>query len=168
MSQLMESSIARQFDRLPPHSVEAEMCMLASMMLDVTKDMTGQIVQMVTEESFFQADHQILFKTLKELYEQNRPIDAMIVREELIKRQLLDEIGGIEYLAAILSSVPNAANGTHYAGIVREKALLRQLIAASNDIIREAYSPHESAELVVENAEKKIFAIAEKKISGQI
>jgi hypothetical protein len=69
MSQLMDSSISRQFDRLPPHSVEAEMCMLASMMLDVTKDMTGQIVQMVTEESFFQADHQILFKTLKELYE---------------------------------------------------------------------------------------------------
>src|SRR3954447_10454065 len=103
--QLMESS--GPFDRLPPHSVEAEMCMLASMMLDVTKDMTGQIVQMVTEDSFFQADHQILFKTLKELYEQNRPVDAMIVREELIKRQLLDEIGGIEYLAAILSSVPN-------------------------------------------------------------
>jgi replicative DNA helicase len=164
----MESSIARQFDRLPPHSVEAEMCMLASMMLDVTKDMTGQIVQMVTEESFFQADHQILFKTLKELYEQNRPIDAMIVREELIKRQLLDEIGGIEYLAAILSSVPNAAHGAHYAEIVKEKALLRQLISASNEILREAYSPMESADIVLENAEKRIFQIAERKVAGSM
>src|SRR5256885_7508373 len=168
MSQLMDSAIAKQFERLPPHSVEAEMCLLASMMLDVSKDAVGQIVQIVDEESFFQADHSILFKVLKKLYEANRPIDAMIVREELIKGQILEEIGGIEYLAAILSSVPNAANGTHYAGIVREKALLRQLIAAGNDIIREAYSPHESAELVVENAEKKIFAIAEKKISGQV
>jgi replicative DNA helicase len=168
MSQLMDSSIARQFERLPPHSVEAEMCLLASMMLDVSKDAVGQIVQIVDEESFFQADHAILFKALKKLYESNRPIDAMIVREELIKHHLLDEIGGIEYLAAILSSVPNAANGAHYAGIVREKALLRQLISASSDILREAYSPHETAEIVLENAEKKIFQIAEKKVAGQM
>jgi replicative DNA helicase len=168
MSQLMDSSIARQFERLPPHSVEAEMCLLASMMLDVSKDAVGQIVQIVDEESFFQADHAILFKALKKLYESNRPIDAMIVREELIKHHLLDEIGGIEYLAAILSSVPNAANGAHYAGIVREKALLRQLISASSDILREAYSPHETAEVVLENAEKKIFQIAEKKVAGQM
>jgi replicative DNA helicase len=164
----MDSSVARQFDRLPPHSVEAEMCMLASMMLDVSKDATGQIVQMVTEDAFFQADHQILFKTLKDLYEANRPIDAMIVREELIKRQLLDEIGGIEYLAAILSSVPNAAHGAHYAEIVKEKALLRQLIAASSEIIREAYSPMESAAIVLENAEKRIFQIAERKVAGHM
>jgi len=168
MDQLMDAAVARQFERLPPHSVEAEMCLLASMMLDVTKDAVGQIVQIVDEESFFQADHSILFKVLKKLYEANRPIDAMLVREELIKGQLLEEIGGIEYLAAILSSVPNAANGAHYAGIVREKALLRQLIAASSDILREAYSPHETAEIVLENAEKKIFAIAERKVAGQL
>lgn len=168
MSHLMDSSIARQFDRLPPHSVEAEMCLLASMMLDVTKDQVGQIVQIVNEESFFQADHSILFKVIKQLYEANRPIDAMIVREELIKRQVLEEIGGIEYLGAILSAVPNAAHGAHYAHIVREKALLRQLIGASNDILREAYAPHESAEVVLENAEKKIFQIAERKVAGQM
>jgi replicative DNA helicase len=168
MSQLIDSSISRQFDRLPPHSVEAEMCLLASMMLDVSKDTVGQIVQMVEEEAFFQADHQILFKVLKKLYEANRPIDAMIVREELIKQGLLDEIGGIEYLAAILSSVPNAAHGPHYAEIVKEKALLRQLIAASSEILREAYAPMESAEAVLENAEKRIFQIAERKVSGSM
>jgi replicative DNA helicase len=156
------------FDRLPPHSLEAEMCVLASMMLDVSRDAIGQIVQLLDGEAFFQADHQILFDVLKKLYESNRPIDAMIVREELIKRQLLDEIGGIEYLAAILNSVPNAANGVHYAGIVKEKALLRQLIATSTDILREAYSPHEKAETVLENAEKRIFRIAEKKVAGQL
>src|SRR4051812_33946282 len=159
MSQLMDSSIARQFERLPPHSVEAEMCLLASMMLDVSKDTVGQIAQIVDEESFFQADHSILFKVLKKLYEANRPIDAMIVREELIKGQILEEIGGIEYVTETLSSAPSAPNGAHYAGIVREKALLRQLIPASNEIQREAYAPHETADIVLENAEKKIFAI---------
>src|SRR4051812_22550646 len=112
MSQLIES-VAAQFDKLPPHAIEAEMCLLASMMLD--KDMVGQVVQIVERDAFFQADHQIIFDILVKLYEQNRPIDAVIVREELLKRQLLDEVGGIQYLAAILNSVPSAAHGAHYA-----------------------------------------------------
>jgi replicative DNA helicase len=132
------------------------------MMLD--KEMVGQVVQIVDREAFFQADHQIIFDVLVKLYEQNRPIDAIILREELIKRQLLDEVGGVQYLAAILNSIPSAAHGAHYAGIVREKALLRQLIAASNDILRDAYAPHEQAELVLDKAEKRIFDIAQKKV----
>jgi replicative DNA helicase len=166
MSQLIESSIAQQFDRLPPHSIEAEMCLLASMMLD--KEVIGQVVSILDREAFFQADHQIIYDILLKLYEQNRSIDAVIVREELLKRQLLDEIGGVQYLAAILNSVPSAAHGTHYAGIVREKSLLRQLIAASNDILRSAYLPHEQADVVLDKAERQIFQIAEKKVSGQM
>ena len=164
MTQLVDSSVARQFDRLPPHSIEAEMCLLASMMLD--KEMIGQVVQIVDRDAFFQADHQIVFDILIKLYEQNKAIDAVIVREELGKRQLLEEIGGVPYLAQILNSVPSAAHGAHYAGIVREKSLLRQLIAASNDILRDAYAPHEQADLVVDKAEKRIFEIAQKKVGG--
>src|SRR6266446_4731175 len=155
-------SLSGQFDRLPPSAVEAEMCLLASMMLD--KDMIGQVVQIVDREAFYQADHQIIFDIIVKLYEQNRPIDAVILREELIKRQLLDEIGGVQYLAAILNSVPSSAHGAHYAGIVREKYLLRQLIAASNETLRDAYAPHEQAELVLDKAEKRVFEIAQKKV----
>jgi len=162
MDQLMDNAVARQFERLPPASVESEMCLLASMMLD--KEMVGQVVQIVDRDAFFQADHQIIYDVLVKLYEQNRPIDAVILREELIKRQLLEEIGGTNYLSAIISTVPSAAHGAHYAGIVREKALLRQLIAASNDILRDAYAPHEQAELVLDKAEKRIFEIAQKKV----
>ena len=164
MTQLMDSSVARQFDRLPPQSIEAEMCLLASMMLD--KEIVGQAVQIVDRDSFYQADHQIIYDVLVKMYEQNRPIDAVILQEELSKRQLLEEIGGIAYLAQILGSVPSSAHGAHYASIVREKALLRQLIAASNEILRDAYAPHEQADLVLDKAEKKIFEIAQKKVSG--
>src|SRR5436190_1460891 len=166
MSQLIDSSLASQFDRLPPHSIEAEMCLVASMMLD--KEMIGQIVQIIDREAFFQADHQVIYDTLVKLYEQNRPIDAIIVREELAKRQLLDEVGGSRYLGEILNSVPSAAHGAHYAGIVREKFLLRQLIGASNEILRDAYAPHEQADLVLDKAEKRIFEIAEQKSTGQM
>ena len=106
MSQLVES-LSGAFDKLPPHAIEAEMCLLASMMLD--KEMVGSVVQIVDRDAFFQADHQIIWDVLVKLYEQNRPIDAIILREELIKRQLLDEVGGVQYLAAILNSVPSAA-----------------------------------------------------------
>src|SRR5260221_11654729 len=163
MTQIADT-LAGQFDRLPPHSIEAEMCLLASMMLD--KEMVGQVVQIVDRDAFYQADHQILYDMLVKLYEQNRPIDAVILREELAKRQLLEEVGGTAYLAQILSSVPSSAHGAHYASIVREKALLRQLIAASNDILRDAYAPHEQADLVLDKAEKRIFEIAEKKVQG--
>jgi replicative DNA helicase len=164
MSQLIDPAVARQFDRLPPSSIEAEMCLLASMMLD--KEMVGQIVQIVDRESFYQADHQIIYDILVRLYEQNRPIDAVIVFEELMKRQLLEEVGGKGYIAQILGMVPSAAHGAHYAGIVREKALLRQLIAASNEVLREAYAPHEKADMVLDNAEKRIFEIAQKKVGN--
>ena len=162
MSQLIDSSSTRQFDKLPPHAIDAEMCLLASMMLD--KEMIGNVVQIVDRDSFFQADHQIIFDVLVKLYEQNRSIDAVILREELIKRQLLEEVGGVQYLAEMLNRVPSAAHGAHYAGIVREKALLRQLIAASNDILRDAYAPHEEATLVLDKAEKRIFEIAQRKV----
>src|SRR5690348_11302524 len=164
MSQLMDNAVARQFEKLPPHAIEAEMCLLASMMLD--KEMVGSVVQIVDREAFYQADHQVIYDVLVKLYEQNRPIDTLIVREELAKRQLLEEVGGTAYLAQILGTVPSAAHGAHYASIVREKALLRQLISASNDILRDAYAPHEQADLVLDKAEKKIFEIAQQKVSG--
>jgi replicative DNA helicase len=166
MSQLIDPAVARQFDRLPPHSIESEMCLLASMMLE--KDMIGQAVQLIDRESFYQADHQIIYDVLVKLYEMNRPIDSVILFEELVKRQLLDEVGGTSYIAQILNSVPSSAHGMHYAGIVREKAMLRQLIAASNDILRDSYAPYEQADIVLDKAERRIFEIAQKKVGGSM
>src|SRR4029079_3454742 len=100
MSQLIDSQISGQFDRLPPHSIEAEQCLLASMMLD--KEVIGQAVTSVERDAFFQTDHQIIFDILIKLYEQNKPIDSVIIREELLKRQLLEEVGGAAYLGQLL------------------------------------------------------------------
>ncbi|MGH7176635.1 MAG: replicative DNA helicase, partial [Tepidisphaeraceae bacterium] len=166
MIELNESQSPGQFDRLPPHSLDAEMCLLASMMLD--SQLIGDTVDQVDRDAFYQADHQIIYDVLVKLYEQNRPIDAVILREELAQRQLLEEIGGTAYLGQILSTVPSSAHGQHYARIVREKSLLRQLISASNGILRDAYAPHERAELLLDRAEKRIFDIVQKKVSGQL
>lgn len=156
--------IGDPFTRLPPHSIEAEMCLLASMMLD--REIIGMAVQMLSRDAFFQADHQIIWDVLVRLYEANRPIDAVIVREELLRQGLLETVGGTAYLAKIISAVPSAAHGEQYARIVRDKFLLRQLIAVSDENLREAYAPHESAEEVLDKAEKRLFQIAERRVSG--
>jgi replicative DNA helicase len=159
------TGLAKQFERLPPHSIESEMCVLASMMLDVSADreVVGDVIGILAEEDFFQADHAILFKALRQLFDGGRPIDAMILRTELEKRQLLEEIGGVEYLAAILNTVPNAMHGAEYARTVKEKSQLRELIKVSSDTLREAYSPHENAVDVLDRAEKSLFALSEKR-----
>src|ERR1700683_5170211 len=103
MSQLIDPAVASQFDRLPPHSIEAEMCLLASMMLE--KELIGNVVSVIDRDSFYQVDHQIIYDVLVRLYEQNRPSDAVILAEELSKRQLLEEVGGAAYLGQILNRV---------------------------------------------------------------
>jgi len=166
MTQLIDSSIASQFDRLPPHDLGAEMCTLASMMLD--KEICGQVLQTIDRDVFFQADHQIIFDLILRLFNANQPVDAVILRDELSKRQLLEEVGGMPYLAKILDAVPSAVHGPYYAGIVRDKSTLRRLIAAGNDILRDAYAPHESCDVLVDRAESRVMEIAERKIAGSI
>jgi replicative DNA helicase len=137
MSQLIEPSLAAQFDRIPPCAIDAEMCLLASMILD--RDCIPVVRSVVDRDAFYQADHQIIFDVLVKLYERNRPIDAVILRNELAQRNLLDEIGGTAYIAQLFSQVPSAAHAQHYARIVADKSLLRRLIQIANDALRDGY-----------------------------
>lgn len=117
------------FDRLPPQSREAEMCLLASMMLaDADAALFAECRSAIPPGAFVLSDHQILFRTLSEMADRGVKIDALTLREELIRRHLLDEIGGIKYLAQLLNAVPSPSHGPHYAAIVREKAILRGIL----------------------------------------
>ncbi len=153
-------------NKLPPHSIESEMCLLASMTLD--RDAIGEVVQKVDRDAFYLADHQIIFESLVKLWQDNKPVDAVLLREDLARRQLLEEVGGTTYIAEILGSVPSAAHCLHYAAVVREKSMLRKLIDASNKTLQDAYSPHESVEQVMDRAEKRVFDLQQQKVSGEV
>jgi replicative DNA helicase len=140
----MSLSIASQFDRLPPHSIEAEMSTLASMMLAGECVMVDEILASTPDEAYFQVDHQIYSKIIRDLRRDGRAIDAVTVREELISRHLLEDVGGNAYLGQIVNSSPSYAHGKHYSAIVVSKWQLREAIAAANDILRDCYAPHES------------------------
>lgn len=142
MSQLIDPSIARQFDRLPPHDIPAEMALLGSLLLaDGDRSLYAQVRAVVDRDCLYQADHQIIFDVVCAMHDKGRAIDGLTVRAELSRRQVLEEIGGSSYLGQILHSIPSSAHAVHYARIVREKAMLRQLISLSNDVLRAAYAP---------------------------
>jgi replicative DNA helicase len=149
------TDLTRAFDRLVPHSVEAEMCTLSSLMLSgATPDLFAQTRGTLRPAAFFQRDHQILFEVICAVADAGRPVDAMIVREELTKRGQLQEVGGEAYLAEILNGVPNAAHGPHYAAVVREKAMLREILGACQRAEAEVYAATDSSDPGCEIAQR--------------
>ncbi|MHC4203760.1 MAG: replicative DNA helicase [Planctomycetota bacterium] len=152
--------------RSMPESLSAEAAVLGSMLID--PECIGDVVEIVERDAFYRIEHRHIFEALISLYEKNKGvgIDAVLLRDELIKSNRLEEVGGVEYIAKILDSVPSSANVAYYAGIVKDKMLLRELIATAGAILDNAYNqtgePHEA----LDEAEQRIFAITDRNISG--
>ncbi len=145
--------------RLPPQSIEAEACVLASMILDAMS--IDVVVQILRDDYFYRPAHQIVYEVLVDMRHNAKEIDLVTLRNELDRRGVLDKIGGIDYLKNLVEGVPNPANAEYYAKIVRDKAQLRQLIATSTDILRDAYEARDEAQVTLDRAEQAIFDIAQ-------
>jgi len=152
--------------RSMPESLAAEAAVLGSMIID--PQCISQVVELLKTEAFYRIEHQILFDAIVVLYEKNKGegLDAVLLRDELEKRKQLAEIGGVEYLAKIIDSVPSSANVMYYAEVVKDKLLLRQVIAAASEILGDAYNQNGEIDQILDEAERKIFAVTNEKISG--
>jgi replicative DNA helicase len=152
--------------RSMPESLAAEAAVLGSMIID--PECIGQVVEMLRAEAFYRLEHQRIFDALVALYEKNKgtAIDGLLIRDELQKRGQMDEIGGVEYLAKIMNSVPSSANVMYYAGIIKEKMLLRQVISAASEILDDAYDGSGETNEKLDQAERLIFAVTNKNITG--
>jgi len=154
-------------DRIPPQSLEAETSLLGSLMLD--REAVGNIISIIGRTDarwFYRPDHRLIFETLVDLYDANQPIDLVILRNELEKRNLLEQVGGVEYLVACAESVPTAVNAEHYARIVRDKGLLRDLISCIGEIGDDAYSDTEHSSDIFDRAEQRLFEVTERRVAG--
>lgn len=147
--------------RIPPHSVESEQSILGSILLD--KDAIITVAETITPSDFYKDAHRVIYESMMALNNKNEPIDMVTLTDELRKRDYLDDIGGVTYLTSLSTIVPTTSNVKYYADIVKEKSVLRQLIKASNDIINLGYGSGESAENVLDFAEKKIFDISQER-----
>ncbi|PWV66025.1 DnaB-like helicase N-terminal domain-containing protein, partial [Plasticicumulans acidivorans] len=146
--------------RIPPHSNEAEQAVLGGLLLDNAA--WDHVADRVGEEDFYRADHRLIFRAVKLLAEKGSPLDVVTLSEWLASHDLLDDAGGLPYLARLARDTPSAANIRAYADIVRERSVLRQLIRVGTDIAARAFAPEgrDSKELLDE-AERQVFAIAE-------
>lgn len=151
--------------KLPPQSLEAEQSVLGALML--SDEAWDQAAEVVTAEDFYRKDHRLIFKAIKILADESQPRDALTVAETLNRLGELEEAGGHAYLGEIVKNTASAANVKAYAEIVRERSILRQLIRASYEISDSAYQPQgATSDQILDEAERKIFAIAEQQEKG--
>jgi replicative DNA helicase len=146
--------------RVPPHSVEAEQSVLGGLLLDnLAWDRAGDLL---TDGDFYRYEHRLIYAAIGALVGQSRPADVITVFEQLQSMGKAADCGGLAYLNALAQSVPSAANMRRYAEIVRERSILRKLIAASDDIATSAFNPQgRQVSTVLDEAESKIFQIGE-------
>jgi replicative DNA helicase len=152
-------------ERLPPQSREAERSVLGSMLRD--KNALGDVVQILRTESFYADAHQKIYQAITTLPDKGKPVDLVMLAEELRQRGQLEDIGGPAYLGSLWDAAPTAANAVYYAQIVRDRSVIRNLIGASTEILRDAYDQTQPADEMLEAAERKIFEVAELGIAGQ-
>lgn len=141
------------------------MGVLGSMVLD--KDCINEVVQILRGEFFYRQDHCLIYDALLSLYDRNEPVDLVLLRDELKRRGQFEQVGGVDYLTSLANSVPSPANAIYYAKIVRDKAMLRNLITVAGQINNLAYDGGGLVAEIMEEAEQKIFEVTQEKISGQ-
>src|SRR5581483_9155730 len=131
-------------DRLPPHNREAERSLLGSLIKD--NNVIPDVVQLIRADNFYVFAHQKIFDGIAHLgVEQGKPVDIITLTEWLREHQLLQDAGGDQYIVELWDAAPSAANARHYAEIIRQKAIVRNLIHACNDLQREAYDQTQPA-----------------------
>ena len=150
---------------IPPHSTEAEQAVLGGIML--SNQHWDGIAERVIAEDFYTFAHKAIFQTMEELMRNQTPIDLITLDQALKAKGISDSVGGFAYLADLSNNTPNAINILAYAEIVREKAILRELIAVGNRIAENSYSHKgKDIKMVLDEAEREVFAIAEKRSSS--
>lgn len=151
--------------KVPPHSQEAEQSVLGALMLDNRS--WDHIADRINVQDFYRSDHQLIFEAMSYLVEQHKPLDVLTIAEALKARDQLIAVSGETYLYELAKNTPSAANIIAYADIVRERAILRQLIEVGTDITQDGFNPDgRDIKELLDKAEQRVFNIAESRVRG--
>jgi replicative DNA helicase len=151
-------------EKLPPQNLEAEMAVLGSMLMD--EDALSVAIETLDPDSFYKDSHKKIFQAMVDLYSANRAVDLITLTDELKRNNILDEVGGVSFLTALVNSVPTAANISHYVSIVKEKSILRTLITNATKIVSLCYESEGNVDEVVDSAERFIFEVTNRRPQG--
>ena len=147
--------------RIPPQNVEAEQAVLGAMMLDHDAVITA--MEQLRAQDFYREVHRTIFEAMENLHRENKEIDVITLPEELRRMKKLDAAGGLEYVLSLPNLVATAANVEYHAGIVKDKAMTRDLITTCTDLASAGYDGEKEADELIDEAERKIFHLAENK-----
>ena len=150
-------------DRVPPQNIEAEQAVLGAMMID--KEAISKATEILRENDFYRQDHRAVYQVIVDLFSKNQAVDMVTVTEALKREGKLEDVGGIQFITYLANAVPTAANISYHAKIVEEKSLLRQLISVSTQIAGAGYEGTEDVNSLLDNAERMILGVSERKIS---
>ncbi len=156
--------MAKLSSRVPPHNLRAEESVLGAMLL--SREAIADVLESLDAEHFYKPAHGHVYDAIVGLYGTGKPVDAVTVAEELNRSDLLDEIGGPDLLLSLQASTPAISNASHYAKIVEEHALLRRLIAVSSEIAETAYGVPDDVIKAVDEAEAKVFDVAQRRVTN--
>lgn len=145
---------------VPPQNLEAEQAVLGSLLID--KDAIVKIADILRPEDFYQEKHEIIYRAMQDIYEARDPIDLVTLTNKLEKEKKIENVGGASYLSELLSIVPTASHVVSYAKVVQEKATLRRLIKAANDIMALGYQEDKNLSDLLDRAEQSVFTVSQK------
>jgi replicative DNA helicase len=152
-----------EFERMPPHDLAAEQCVLGGMML--SKDAISDVLDVIKAHDYYRPAHQIVHEVILDLYGRGEPADAVTVAAELTRNGEIARVGGAPYLHTLIASVPTAANAGYYARIVRERAILRRLVEVGTRIVQLGYAGDGDADELVDRAEAEIYGVTDRRVS---
>jgi replicative DNA helicase len=147
--------------RIPPQNIDAEQSLLGGILID--PEALNKVVDIVEGEDFYREDHRAIFQVVLELYEKNEPIDIVTVSSLARDKGFIEKIGGISNLSRLVDGMPTSANIAQYAKMVKEKALLRNIMRTATEIVEKGYEVDTNVDTFIDDAERMIFQIAEKK-----
>ncbi|MCD6255935.1 MAG: replicative DNA helicase [Deltaproteobacteria bacterium] len=150
------------YQKVLPQNIEAEQSVLGGILID--NEALHKVLEIIEPNDFYRDNHKKIFLAFLELFENNTPLDIITVTELLQKKGELTNVGGATYLASLVDSVPTTANITHYAKIIKEKSILRSLIAKATDIVNMGFEASEDVAEILDKAEEAIFSITQQRI----
>ena len=151
--------------RILPHSIEAEQSVIGSMILD--RDAILVASEILTSDDFYQSQYGIIFDAMVELCNEGKPVDLITLQNRLKEKELPPDISSMEYVRDLISAVPTSANVKYYANIVSEKAVLRRLIKVNEEVENACYMEKEGTQMILEEAEKKLFNVLQRRSSDE-
>jgi replicative DNA helicase len=158
---------SQDIHRTLPHSVEAEQGVLGSMLIS-PREIIAECVEKINEEYFYVPAHQTVYMVLVELWNAGQGIDLITFTQVLRDRNVLETVGGAAFITSLFTFVPTAANVTYYLEIVRDKFILRQIIAACTESVRRSFEEQDEVNNLLDEVEQKIFAVGEDRFKGQV